>query len=215
MIAIFADTHRKIARSIHRDIYNIYNIELDEKKLVWGSVSPDFYPKYKFIRHYAEESQDFIIAEISKLIFFCRFIDIQRIGFNDITIQYFSRKLGLISHYLSDYMCRPHYERWTFNESLIKHVTYEQQLNEVAQDFEFRKIDLARIDLEQDVEGSIRVKQIVRDYLDQVLVDYGTGSGYEHDLDFAYNLNLRMTFFILDTVKLFAMEKVMQAAFVF
>jgi len=72
---IFKDTHKIIAKNIHKNIYDIYGIELDEKKLLWGSISPDILPKYKLHRHYKKESLDYVVNEIVKLIFICRLSD--------------------------------------------------------------------------------------------------------------------------------------------
>ncbi len=75
MFEIFADTHKTIATNMHENIREIYDIDLDKNSLLWGSVLPDVLPKYRFHRHYAKESLDYIVNEIVKLIYISRFIE--------------------------------------------------------------------------------------------------------------------------------------------
>lgn len=215
MVTIFAETHKEIARSINKEVARTYDIELDEKRLVWGSVLPDYNPKYKLHRHYADESLGFIINEIKKLIFLGRFIDIENEIFDGLSKKLFSRKLGIISHYLSDFVCRPHYERWTFQEAMIRHISYEKRLNQIAEGFEFKLNDIEQIELRTDENGKFDINQIVTDFVHRVIEEYALNPGFEQDLQFAYNLNLRMSYFVLDTIKLYNLERNIQSAFVF
>lgn len=79
MSKIFADSHKIIASNIYDNVFRIYGLKLDFDKLSWGSVAPDILPKYKLIRHYKEESINYIALEIMKIIFISRFLDINKI----------------------------------------------------------------------------------------------------------------------------------------
>lgn len=215
VVEIFAETHKEIARNINKEISRLYNIELDEKRFVWGSVAPDYNPKYKLHRHYADESLDFIVNEIKKLIFLGRFIDIDNETFNGLSKKLFSRKLGIISHYLSDFVCRPHYERWTFQEAMIRHISYEKKLNQIAEGYEFKINGIEDIELRTDDNGKFDINQIVLDFVNRVIDEYAMNPGFDQDLQFAFNLNLRMSYFVLDTIKLYNLERNIQKAFVF
>ena len=70
MFNILANTHKVIATIVHQKIKRDFNIELNLKKIQWGSVCPDVLPYYKLIRHYQNESIDYISNEISNLIYF-------------------------------------------------------------------------------------------------------------------------------------------------
>ena len=41
MFKIFGDTHKIIATNLYENINDIYDIELNQDSLLWGSVSPD------------------------------------------------------------------------------------------------------------------------------------------------------------------------------
>ena len=131
MFKIFADTHRIISGQLYEDIYRIYDFKLNREKLVWGSVAPDILPKYKLIRHYQDESLNYIALEIMKIIFISRYVDLRRIK-DPIAVDILSKSIGIISHYLSDYVCLPHARRWTFSDSMIKHVRYESDRKSVV-----------------------------------------------------------------------------------
>ncbi len=65
-----------IANIISNEVEDKYDILLDNNKLTWGSVAPDYLPKYKFIRHYKDESINFVANEILKIILFTKYVDI-------------------------------------------------------------------------------------------------------------------------------------------
>ena len=78
MFKIFADTHKIIAGHIYDNVFDIYGLKLNKEKLLWVSIAPDILPKYKFSRHYQDESINFVALEIMKLIFVSRFIDLSK-----------------------------------------------------------------------------------------------------------------------------------------
>ena len=139
MFKIFADTHKIIANNIYENINDIYDIKLDKNKLLWGSVAPDILPKFRLHRHYKDESLNYVVNEIIKLIFISRYIEFNSI-IDPISMKVLSRKIGIISHYLSDFVCLPHAERWTFTTSMFKHINYESKLNDYAPYHDFKKI---------------------------------------------------------------------------
>ena len=98
---------------MHENIFDIYGLKLDKEKLLWGSVAPDILPHYKMIRHYKKESINFITREIMKIIFVSRYIDFNE-KLDPVAMKVLSKKIGIISHYLSDYVCLAHANRWTF-----------------------------------------------------------------------------------------------------
>lgn len=125
------ESHKAIGRKLHSHLENNYGLILDEKKLLWGSVAPDFLPKYKFISHYKDESIYFISAEITNLIIKLSLIsDFSSI--NSVLLKSISYKLGVISHYLTDYTTHPHARRirCTNKKSMSEHISYEVALND-------------------------------------------------------------------------------------
>jgi len=203
---IFADTHKIIAGNIHENIYNIYGIELDKNRLLWGCVAPDILPQYRLRRHYKKESLNYVVKEITKLIFISRYVDIDS-DTDPIAIKILSKKIGIISHYLSDYVCLPHAERWTFtSNNVIKHINYESKLNEYSPYHDFRRNVITVNDINIYQERIIKLNHIIRKYIEEVIEEYSLKTGYKRDLDFALSLNLKMCYFIIDTVNAYNEE---------
>lgn len=214
MVKIFADTHKIIATNMYKNINNIYDIELNKDSLLWGSVAPDILPQYRFHRHYKKESLNYIVNEIVKLIFVSRYLEFNS-KTDPIKIKILSKKLGIISHYLSDFVCRPHAERWTFTTSMFKHINYESKLNDYAPNHDFKKniIGLDDIDIFQD--GIIKLRPIVKDYIENVVEEYSRNKGFDYDLDYALSLNLKISYFVIDTINVYTEDAYKDFAFEF
>lgn len=214
MFKIFADTHKIIASHIFDNIYNIYGIELNKKKLLKGSVAPDVLPQYKIHRHYKDESLNYVVNEIVKLIFISKALDFNEI-IDPIRMNILSYNLGALSHYLSDFVCLPHAQRWTFKKHLIKHVNYESKLNEYATYHDFKKNIITVNDLDMFKTKVIKLKPIIKNYIEEVIKEYSFYSGYKGDLDYALSLSLKICYFVIDTVRAYGHEAYRDFAFEF
>lgn len=212
---MFADTHKIIAKNVLDSTSKKYELSLNEKNFVWGAALPDYHPKYRVISHYPDKSMEFVVNEISYLIFAGRFIDFSEDLFYGISNKIFSRKLGIISHFLADFVCRPHYENWTFNDSMLKHINYERRVKKLATDFNFKDIGLNPIEYELDENGRVQIKDLVRLFVYGVLDDYQDEYSMETDLNFAYSINKTITEFVLETIILYNQEKQMKTSLVF
>ncbi len=213
MFCIFPEAHIVIAKKLCKDINEKYDLKLNDKRMSWGAISPDFLPKYKIYSHYMEDSQDFLVNEIISLIYVARFFNFKQLdGFKRKVI---SNKIGVISHFLSDYVCLPHKENWTFNDSFKKHVQYEKELSEVAKKHEFKMdiIEIEEIDLFEF--KTIHLKELVKDYLNRVVDEYSKEKSYGRDLDFALNLSKNISYFIFDTVEELNLQKAREYSLVF
>lgn len=159
---------------------------------------------------------NYVVNEINGLIFIGRFIDIKNESFNGISNKIFSRKLGIISHYLTDFVTRPHYDFITFTnrKDFIYHRNYERSLRKMAQDYDFRENDIQKISLPED-DTSFYLRDVIRDYLEGVLAQYGDEKAMDRDLSYAYNLNNEMTEFVLDTIEAYNDVKEMKRLIVF
>ena len=205
MFNIFADTHKIIASNVYDSVLEHYDIKLDRDKLLWGSIAPDILPKYKLIRHYRDESINYVALEIMKIIFVSRYIDFNKIT-DPIAMKILSRKIGVVSHYLSDYVCLPHAKRWTFNGSMVKHIRYESKLNEYAPNHVFKKNVITVDDLDIYDDNLLSIHGTIKQYIEDVVEEYFQKSGFKNDLDFAVSLNLKVTYFILDVIKDYSEE---------
>lgn len=114
-----------------------------------------------------------------------------------------SKKIGIISHYLTDYVCYPHAQRWTFSDSMIKHIKYENNLNDFAKSYKFdqaqSKIYVPDIDL--DSLNLYNTKKTIKKFIDLVVEEYNKTESFSNDLDFANFINRKMIFFIIDTMR--------------
>ncbi|TJX16120.1 hypothetical protein E9840_00065 [Tissierella creatinini] len=200
---IFAESHKIVASNIYDNVLNIYGLKLDKEKLLWGSIAPDFLPQYKLIRHYQDESINYISKEIVKIIFISRYLEFNKI-LDPLAINLLSKKIGVISHYLSDYVCLPHARRWTFSDSMMKHIKYESALNNYAINHTFKKnvITVDNIGIFDDESTSLKVK--IKEFIEKVVEEYSLKTSLKHDLDFALSLNLKITYFILDSIKVYS-----------
>lgn len=199
MFKIFSDSHKIIASKVYDNVFDIYGLKLDKQKLLWGSVCPDILPQYKFIRHYKEESLNFIAKEIMKVIFISRYLEFNKI-LDPLAIKILSKKIGVISHYLSDYVCLPHANRWTFTDSMIKHIKYESQLNDFATKHDFKKNVINTDDLDIYNIPQAKLKRTIKEYITEVVEEYSLKTSFKNDLNFALSLNLKISYFILDTI---------------
>lgn len=213
MINIFPETHKRIVREINQDIKDSYGINLNIKKLEWGAVSPDILPKYKLIAHYKEESINYIVKEIITIIYLFQFTDLTRL--NSLQNKILSTKLGVISHYLSDYVCLPHAKRWRCNQHLKDHMNYERVLNKLAQNHIFDKKAITSGQISIDNDECVMLKTLVKNYIEDIVDEYSISEDKTRDLDFAYGLNYSIFCFIFETIEVFSTERYYQKSFVF
>lgn len=206
MFKIFADAHKIIAREMNDNIFNIYGIKLDEENLLWGSILPDVLPKYKFIRHYKEESLDFLSNEIMKIIYNNKDLDLEG-EIDSLALKLLSKRIGIVSHYISDYTCLPHAKRWTFQENMFKHLKYEAKLNEYVKDHKFERNKIQSEDLDIYESDPKELNKNIQEYINNIIgEEYSLKESFANDLNFALSLNLKISYFILDTIKVYSEE---------
>ena len=214
MFDIFGDTHKIIANKIYENIFDIYGIKLDNNSLLWGSVAPDILPQFRLHRHYKKESLNYVVDEIIKLIFLTRFIDFNSKP-DPLAVKMLSKKIGIISHYISDFVCLPHAERWTFINSMFKHIKYESKLNDYAFRHDFKKNVITVDDIDIFQNRVIKLRPLIKEYIEEVIEEYSLKTGFANDLNFALSLNLKVAYFIIDTVRAYNEEIYKDFAFEF
>ncbi|SHH25134.1 Zinc dependent phospholipase C [Anaerosphaera aminiphila DSM 21120] len=200
MFKILTDSHKLIAREIHKNIVENYDVDLDIDKLQWGSIAPDVLPYYKFKRHYKDESLEFISKEIVHLIFLGRYSNLK--NKNSFFIRQLSKKVGIISHYLCDFTCYPHAYRVTFMDDMKSHLKYESDLNEYAINIhKFNDVNLSTEDLNIYGDDSKKLADIVGEYIDSVVEEYMEDEkSFSNDLDYALKLSSNVALFIIEMI---------------
>ncbi|WP_017209927.1 zinc dependent phospholipase C family protein [Clostridium beijerinckii] len=166
------NTHKIMAENIikYANTKSIYLI--NNKRFIWGNVKPDCAPKYKFKKHYFNESINMIIEKIIHL----SSLSLEEIYY-DITIGKFSEELGVICHFLCDFFCAPHYYRWEFKStSAVKHhMMYEKNLAKVAKSFDPTGIINTHVDSSN-----------IEEFIMQLQKQYDGTINYYNDLTFSY-----------------------------
>lgn len=200
MISIFPDTHKTIIKNVHKDIKRDYGIDLNQRRLEWGAVSPDFLKKYKKIRHYKDESIDYLVEEIVSLINHCQYVDLFKM--NELENKLISYRLGVISHFLCDYVCLCHYERWTCDIKLKDHMAYERLLNKLAVSHDFTRHEFTH-HMVYDEDLKVAVKALI----ENIVKEYGEEKIILRDLDYGYSLSFMIFSFVFETVELRKRQK--------
>lgn len=204
MFKILPDTHKIVAKIVHDRIKEKYNVNLNLDKMLWGSIAPDVLPYYKTKRHYFDESGDYIAREISKLIYFSRY-SYSEGNESKLFINYMSKKLGIIMHYLCDFVCYPHAYRMTFIENLRKHVKYEQDLALYARENKFLEENFRDVISCEDINffenSHIKLEKKVKAYLIKVIEEYkDSNHSFDNDLNFALNLSTNISILVIESI---------------
>lgn len=209
MFVILAETHKLIAGKVHERIFSEYGIKLDEKKLKWGSIAPDYLPYYKFKRHYLDESLFYVAGEIVNLIYISRYVNLYNM--TPFFKKFFSKKLGIIMHYLCDFTTRPHAVRMTCTnyEDLKEHLKYEKNLDEfsISHDFKYLPIEEYRLVIDEDFTLKKRVCNFILNVTKMYLEDVVS---YKSDLNYAISMSYAITDFVLETILMYSEEMELQ-----
>lgn len=182
---MMANTHLMIARHIY------HNLEIEEREYIsynnflYGNVKPDMVSKYKLKKHYMDESFDMIIDKIRAL----SALSDEEINKMSATVR-FSQELGVICHFLCDFFCIPHSQRWEFKHSMNKHVRYEKELARIAKDFKL-------LDDRIKIFGYYNLEQFILDTHKLYL----KSESYENDLLFATYICNSVVQYIIDSIE--------------
>ena len=118
---------------------------------------------------------------------------------SSLTKKLLSRKLGIISHYLSDFCCMAHALNWSFNGSLVKHVQYEKAVNEAAKNHVFESVDILTDEIDLEGESILKLRNLIADQIVAIVEEYKTNeASLSCDLNYALALNTRVSSFIID-----------------
>ena len=174
---MFAVTHSIISINIIDDLKKKHNIDINNPSFIWGNIKPDIVKTYIKDRHYRDESIDSVTKRI---------VEMSNINPTDINsktkIREFLVRLGIIAHYLSDYFCLPHNNRWRFFEGYTKeHILYETKLESASKQFNMIPPSTMKdLKLFEEEEAKVLLKEV-----DEM---YSKKQSFLNDIAFAVNV---------------------------
>lgn len=178
------NTHMMIADYILDNLREDRSHLINRKRFIWGNIKPDCASRYKFKKHYYTESIDMIVDMIDRL----SSLSITEIN-NESSIGKFSGELGVICHFLTDYYCLPHFQRWEFKNAIKPHILYERELSKVAKNYKINVIKNNRVQIDN-----------VREFIDKTLELYQLEEGFTNDLNFAYYVCSNVSNMIIESI---------------
>ncbi|MDA0871687.1 MAG: glycosyltransferase [Firmicutes bacterium] len=115
-------THVQIAETILKELNPFSRTYISSKEFIKGSNHPDYDLYYRFIKHQYEGS----IGVVRDLLI-------------EVTTKKLSRyergfKMGIVAHFLADYMCSYHSNPYYSRKNLATHIRYEQKLHKETKD---------------------------------------------------------------------------------
>lgn len=127
-------THAMYAKKIYEHIYLMYGVKLKKYNLIYGSIKPDvsiLFPKYP---HYINDSLDSLCESVDMII---KSTHNQR----EVETRAFSRELGVVLHYMTDFFCMVHNDvNGKKHPTNYKHIAYEQSFQNKLKSFELDEV---------------------------------------------------------------------------
>ena len=206
-------THRIIARKLHDKLKSENGLDLSLIRMVWGSMSPDFLPQYRIYSHYLSDSINFMSNVIVSLIYRIHLMD--QFSMSRFQRKIISNQIGVVSHFLCDYVTLPHAANWTFHDKFEIHYIYEQQLAKYALSHQFNG-DIIKIEpLEVMTGDQVLLRDLVKEYIIDVVKEYLQKRSFSRDLDYSLSLSYTITKFIFETADLLTVEEAYKKSLVF
>lgn len=176
-------THVIISNSVLENTDSNKKFLLDEKNFTYGNIKPDMFSKYKLKKHYLEESYDMIRDKIEYM---------KNLTIDDLeryfTKKSFSQEIGVICHFLADFFCVAHSERWEFKHSMSIHIKYEKNLTKIAKEYNVKNDRINEID---DIDSLFF----------KLYNEYKSNGNYErNDLKYSTYICNTVTNYILDNI---------------
>ena len=106
--------HLLIAQSIRKTVYRQIGERLSLSGFLYGNILPDLSAEYDGMPHYLKNSLGFVVDSAA------RFSNGENARLSSFD---YAREAGVITHYLSDFFCYAHSERYTYG--ICRHHLYE------------------------------------------------------------------------------------------
>lgn len=178
------NTHFMIANSVIDNIDENKSFFISKKNFIYGNLKPDISSRYVLKKHYLDESLNMIINKIKHL--------------SNLTLDYLnkyfsisklSQEIGVVCHFLCDFFCVPHSQRWELSHSMNKHIVYERELAIIA-----KNTDLSSIKGDSIKNGNIE------EFFHNLYEEYTKKLDYKNDLLFSTYICNSIVNYILDCI---------------
>lgn len=170
-------------------------IHVNQIAFAYGNIAPDYMPTMIVNPHFGKvctKNIEDITTELAE-------IPLPKNGY--VNAEY-SKRLGIMCHYICDYFCYAH--NGDFNGNLRQHANYENELDTFMRHYWFRllengfKAELTCSEKQADI--SIDIDKIKKDY-------FAAGYSTQNDLNYALNACLSVITSIVDISKNEAVEQ--------
>jgi hypothetical protein len=113
-------THLGISLRIYNALKEKTNICLNKSSFMFGNIKPDIAHSLVLIPHFKKDATTFVASEIENLM---------NVKINPYTTctKEFSEKIGVVTHYISDFFCHVHSNH--YNGNTFNHHCYEMNLS--------------------------------------------------------------------------------------
>lgn len=150
---MFAQTHKIISEHVHNNIKSILGVDLNKLSLIYGSIKPDISYSLAKLDHFKPQSFEFVCNEINELSNY-------EFEQNKEFIKLISTRIGVATHFISDFFCVPHNDRTKYENNFIEHFKYENSLHKLFKNFN-EKIEIPDNDFNISNYSSESVKILI------------------------------------------------------
>jgi len=172
-------THIRIARIIKKAVEKKLGARLSTKSFLYGNIKPDISYRMLKTMHCKHKCYGFLKDEINQIL--------------DFTIENhadlkgeFSRRLGVITHYISDFFCQSHNRH--FEGNIRDHFFYEYRLDSCFRD----ELALSKsFDFDRSFEDALKNNSITA-FIDGLHSEYLRNKASFHN-DMVYSLKACIT----------------------
>lgn len=197
-------THAMYAKKICEHIQLMYGVKLKKYNLIYGSIKPDIsmlFPKHP---HYINESLDNLCCTADMLIESTE-------NKYEIETRAFSRELGVVLHYVTDFFCMVHNDvNGKKHPTNYRHVVYEQNFQNKLKTYELDEVreDVANR-LPQDIQKieSTSLKDYIvfrhKKYMKEIGKSYLYNSYNKKrniDINYSFGMSIEMASYIINSI---------------
>ncbi len=180
-------THKIISEHVYNNIKDTLGVSLNKSSLIFGSIKPDIAYSLVKLDHFKPQSFDFICDEINEL-------STHSFQSNKEFNKFISNRIGIVTHFISDFFCVPHNDRVTYKNNFPDHFKYEIKLHKLFKFFN-ETVDLSKDCFALDNNKS----ESIKNFIDALHLQYEQrGESLLNDLKSSIAVSSMVGLFILN-----------------